>query len=371
MQLRSNRAANSMMTSNHKILWSDFPTREPKITANHFLSFSRRLNPTNGWGMIFSILLILNKTGKFMQKVGQCSFRLLRSSFLKSSSGLFSILWALLLSLSPMSFAQNGSKNDKAAAPAKAVRPKAESGRSKTKNAANKAISVEQRFFKALKSINAKSEEAEIQMTIIEPDGSTKEREVAVRRITVGKEQRVLVRILAPADLKGMALLSIVDKSSENQWIYFPSSKQTRKVVQSDRSESGVLGSELQYADFDPEVIRGSSAKLLRTEPCGRKTCDVVEANPPKDQSPYSKVIGYLEKGRDLPMKMEYFKGEKKIKTVEFQDYKAIAKVLRPRKLTIRNHENKRGTDIILASTKVNSGLKPDDITLQKISRPW
>lgn len=298
--------------------------------------------------------------------------RMIRSLCHSRNFKLHPILWTILLSfilnavlavfpLATIAHAKADSPKSK-----KSAQQKVEKTQAKTSPTNHEA-----RFFKALKTINAKNEEAEIKMTIIEPDGSTKDREMAVRRISVGKEQRVLIRILSPADLKGMALLSIVEQKTENQWIYFPSSKQTRKVVQSDRSESGVLGSELQYADFDPEVIRGASAKLLKSEACGDKICDWVEATPKNEMSPYTKVIGVLEQGRDLPVEMEYYQGSKKIKSVKFEDYRSVAKVFRPHKISIRNLTNNRGTDIQLQGSKVNFGLKPDDITLQKISRPW
>jgi|GEM_PF-3785161 len=228
----------------------------------------------------------------------------------------------------------------------------------------------EKRFFRALKNIESKNEEARIRMSIQEEDGSTKDRELAVRRLTVGKEQRVLARILAPADLKGMSLFSIVEKKSENQWIYFPSSKQTRKIVTADSSEVGILGSELQYNDFDPAVIRKSTAKLLKTDACGNLTCDWVEATP-KGDSPYSKVIVMISNSEDLPLEMEYFKGTEKIKTVVFSDYKKISGIQRPHKLVIKNLKNNRGTEIQIDELKVNFDLSPDQISLQQISRPF
>lgn len=253
--------------------------------------------------------------------------------------------------------AQNAKAKAKTAAVAKA-KAKAE-------------VSPRERFKTALRSFESKNEEARVVMKIIEPDGSTKERELALRRVGAQQEQRILVRIVAPPDLKGMSLLSVVEKDAENQWIYFPSTKQTRKIVTSDQAEGGILGSELKYEDFDPAIIRRTTAELLRSEKCGEKTCDVIEAKLPDDSKAYDKVQVSIENSQDIPMSMAYFLKGEKIKTVEFQDFKKVGKVLRPHVIVIRNLKTNRGTDIAISGLKVNFGLKPEQVTLQQISRPW
>lgn len=228
-----------------------------------------------------------------------------------------------------------------------------------------------ERFKTALRSFESKNEEARVVMKIIEPDGSTKDRELALRRVGAQQEQRILVRIVAPPDLKGMSLLSVVEKNTENQWIYFPSTKQTRKIVTADQSEGGILGSELKYEDFDPAIIRRTTAELVRTEKCGDKTCDLIEAKLPEDSKAYDKVQVLIENSQDIPLGMTYFIKGEKIKTVEFQDFKRVGKVLRPHVIVIRNLKTNRGTDIAISGLKVNFGLKPEQVTLQQISRPW
>src|SRR5690606_12778728 len=118
-------------------------------------------------------------------------------------------------------------------------------------------------------------------------NGAKSARELSLQRSGVGGEQRMVARILAPADLKGTSLLSVVTKDSEDQWIYLPSSKQVRKVVSKDGGDSGVLGSELRYEDFDPSVIRATKVTLKASEQIGGKTYDVLEAAVPTGQTSF------------------------------------------------------------------------------------
>lgn len=230
---------------------------------------------------------------------------------------------------------------------------------------------LEARFQKALKQFQAKDEEAQVKLTIIEADGSQLVREVQLQRAGAASEQRLLARIMAPSDLKGMGLLSIVTKDNENQWVYLPSSKQVRKIVGAESSDSGVLGSELRYEDFDPSVIRRTEVKKIKTENLNGKPHDILEARLPKGQSPYERVQIWIQNGLDLPVQIDYYSQGQKVKTLQFQGYKKVGQVLRPHKLVIRNLKNKRGTDIELSQVKINRGLNPQKLSVDSLAKAW
>lgn len=227
------------------------------------------------------------------------------------------------------------------------------------------------RFQKAMRQFESKDEEAKVKLSIIEPDGSIVVRELSLQRSGTKNEQRMIARILAPSDLKGTSLLSIVTKDDENQWVYLPSSKQVRKVVSSDTSESGVLGSELRYEDFDPSVIRETEVKLLRSEVVDGKKFDVLEAQIPTGKSPYDRAQVWVSIGRDLPSQIDYFSKGQKQKTIQFLNYKKVGKIVRPHKLVIRNLKNKRGTEIEMSQVKVNKGLSTQKLSVDSLAKAW
>ena len=230
---------------------------------------------------------------------------------------------------------------------------------------------IKARFEKALKAFSSKDEEATVTMTIIESDGSKKNRELKMKRSSHKSEQKLLARILSPADLKGMTMLSVMEGDAENQWVYFPSSKQTRKVVTSDRSDGGILGSEIKYEDFDPQVVRQTKVKILKSEKCEAKDCDVLEATSTESSSVYSKVQIKIEKPTDTPLEVTYFKGDEKVKIVKFLNYKKVGKVLRPHLISVKNLKTQRGTDVAISDLKINSGVDPSSISVAQIARSW
>ncbi|PWU19134.1 MAG: hypothetical protein C5B49_06210 [Bdellovibrio sp.] len=231
---------------------------------------------------------------------------------------------------------------------------------------------LHKRFDQAMKKFESKDEEAVVKLSIQSPDGSAKVRELVVQRAGFGKEQRMLARIQAPTDLKGTGLLSIVDKSSENQWIYLPSTKQTRKVVMAEQNDAGgVLGSELRYEDFNPSVIRRSEITLMKTETRQGVGYDVFETKIPPGVSPYEKAQVWIDTHREVPVQIDYFSKNAKVKTIFFQDYKSIGAVLRPHKMVIKNLKNQRGTEIEVNSYKINKGLTLHQLSVDSLGRTW
>lgn len=215
----------------------------------------------------------------------------------------------------------------------------------------------------------SKDDVASVNMIIIEPDGSKKERQLTIKRKFASKKNQVLVKIQKPSDQKGAGLLSVVDNGSEQQWIYLPSSKQVRRFISTNKQE-GVLGSELNPQDLDLTTIKSSKVTLLKKEKIGQFDISLIEVNSTENQTRYSKAIVWIDQKQLLPLRIEYF-GPKGValKRIDFQNYKVYGGIFRAQKIIIRNLENKRGTDLILSNIKVNSGLTDNDFTQRVLSK--
>ena len=127
-------------------------------------------------------------------------------------------------------------------------------------------LDADQIFKEVEKRITAKDESAKIVMTITEANGATKTRELEVRR-KAGDAPKVMVKLQSPPDLRGTALLSVGGKGkAEDQWLYLPSSKQTRRIVSSNKSSS-FLDSEMSYEDMGSSSDKKFSNKILQRHP--------------------------------------------------------------------------------------------------------
>lgn len=93
-----------------------------------------------------------------------------------------------------------------------------------------------------------KSERVQLKMTIQDSDGSKKVRVLTILRKN-NEGGRALVRLQKPADLKGLSLLTVVEKGKEDQYLYLPSDKKEPAAFWA-RTKRKFLDSEIAYEDM-------------------------------------------------------------------------------------------------------------------------
>ena len=213
------------------------------------------------------------------------------------------------------------------------------------------------------KNVNSKDEVADLKMVIVEPSGAKKNRDIEIKRKGEEDKQKVLVRMQSPADLKGTALLSLAEGSGNDQWLYLPSSKQTRRILSSKKSSS-FMDSELSYEDMGTNSDRKMANKVLRQEKIGTQVYSVIESKPLAGESAYGKILSWISIDTYLVSKMEYYdKSMKLLKISNFSDYKKFSGIWRAQKVEVQNVQNKRGTVLELANLQINKSLSDDEFT--------
>jgi hypothetical protein len=220
---------------------------------------------------------------------------------------------------------------------------------------------------KARTQLESKTDQATVVLKIIEPNGEVKTREMSLQTLRTADGFKALVRIIAPADIKGTALLAEIEKGEERQWLYLPSSKQVRRVASAKKS-TGVLGSELSPEDLNSTAIKSAKTRVVKKD---SKTA-VVEVTPAKGTSEYSKVLTAFDVSTGLPTHTDYYVGSKIRKTVDFLNYKKVdGKVYRAQTIKVKNLEKNRGTDIEFSDLKVNTSLTAKDFTESALKDSW
>ena len=82
-------------------------------------------------------------------------------------------------------------------------------------------------------------------------DGSRRHREIELLTKRIDGRLHALARLEAPADLRGMALLTLENRGrADDTWVYLPSLRRNRRITAHRRADA-FLGSDLAYADFE------------------------------------------------------------------------------------------------------------------------
>lgn len=227
---------------------------------------------------------------------------------------------------------------------------------------AHSAPSAKAILDKVSKNVDAKDEVATVKMTVIEADGAKKDRKLELRRKGGEGDQKVLVKMQSPADLKGTALLSVSKGKSSDQWLYLPSSKQTRRILSTNKG-GNFMGSELSYEDMGTNSDAKFESSVAGTKEEGGRKFTLIENKATGDSS-YKRTVLWIDSKTDLVAKIEYFdKANKPLKVSVFSGYKQYDKVWRAQKISVTNLQNKRGTVLELSGVKVNEGLSDSEFT--------
>jgi hypothetical protein len=210
---------------------------------------------------------------------------------------------------------------------------------------------------KSRSQLDAKDDQAKVDMKIIEKNGETKSRVIDLKTFRKNGFS-VIAKIQSPVDIKGMGFLGQVKDGKEVQWIYLPSSGQVRRVV-TGQTKGGLLGSEISPEDLNSQAIQSSKIQVLKDDAQDWS----IELTPAKGTSAYTRVVSQISKKDFLPKKTEYFAGSRLKKTVEFKNYAKFGNVWRAQEIEVKNHLNGRGTQVRLSQMKVNSGLSVSDFS--------
>ena len=144
-------------------------------------------------------------------------------------------------------------------------------------------------------------------------------RQLEVRSCERGGTLKTMLRFRAPADVAGTAFLVVEKKNDEDeseQYLYLPALAKVKRITGSQRDEK-FMGTDLSYADIQGKGLKG--AKLSRDSDvalAGQPTY-VINAMPNSDEdSPYSKITLWIDQTSFMPMRIEFFDKEQRLKKI-------------------------------------------------------
>lgn len=165
-------------------------------------------------------------------------------------------------------------------------------------------------------------------MKLISKQGKVLTREVQVWSKKTEGEEKMLIKFVAPADVKGTAFLTIRKGGKEEMKLYLPALKRVRRIAGSQKQGS-FMGSDFSYDDISNlsgMKIEDYTHKLLRTEEEGGVKVYVVESTPkPGVDSVYSKQIVWVPADTFVPSKIEFYKNGKLYKVLTNRNVQSFA----------------------------------------------
>ena len=145
-----------------------------------------------------------------------------------------------------------------------------------------------------------------LQMILIDKNEKQRLRELRSFTKDKGDDTQSMLFFLSPPDVKDTGFLTYDYDAAErddDQWLYLPALKKTKRIASSDKSGS-FMGSDFSYADMTDRPLADYDYKLLQEAVVDGHPVWVIESVPnnekEQDETGYTKSIVFIRKDNDV-----------------------------------------------------------------------
>jgi len=221
--------------------------------------------------------------------------------------------------------------------------------------------------------------EKEVTLTLTDEQGGTRERKIhAISVLTPnGIDSRLLVRIVAPADVKGVGFLKHEHLDGEDdQWIFLPALHKSRRLVSNNKKDS-FMGTDFAYGDILTPRATLYQNKLIGTETVDGTDCYIIESVAADDKVrrdyDYAKKVQWIAKSNFHEVKIDYYDLAGKllktqlIKGITLMDKEHDRWAATSREML--NHQTRHKSMFVANSAKAGVTVPDTTFTLRNLER--
>jgi outer membrane lipoprotein-sorting protein len=225
------------------------------------------------------------------------------------------------------------------------------------------------------KSNRPKDEVDRITMQVIDKAGTSRKRELSIYFLAgEGSDCKILARFES-GDVKGLGLLTLEEGGKDEQWIYLPELRKTKRVAGSGKAQS-FAGTDFSNYDMRTEDLAAHDYKRLPDETRDGRACYVLEVVPKskdvEEETGYSRRKIWVDKERFTVPRGEYFdRAGKPLKTATAAEPVQVQGLWRPTKVTMENTQE--GSKTVISHDRgrdVNKGLDAGLFTKRALEKP-
>jgi hypothetical protein len=205
---------------------------------------------------------------------------------------------------------------------------------------------------------------------IFDRQGHSTKKEFNLKRVGAPGDSKTLVVFTAPAEIRGLALLSINQKganggASEKQYMYIPAQQRTRSVATQERT-ARFLGTDFTFEDIGERVLDDFNYKLLGDAETfdGHKTYKVEATPVDASRSQYKYIYYWVAQDAPVILFAEFYNAQgdaqgQKVRVLHATDIKRENGAWGARNTEMATVAD--GTRTVLHIDEVKFNTKPDE----------
>ncbi len=202
-------------------------------------------------------------------------------------------------------------------------------------------------------------------------DGSNQpqQRELSIKRkVFTNLAEKMLIKILSPADLAGVAILAITSpKQKIAQWLYLPQTLETKRILGTQK-KSRFAGSEFTFEDLVPFDFKHHTCENILTQDATHFTALLKPKTP---TASYTTLTAQFEATQCQLQQIQFLNAQNQVvRTATFSDYRNdVAEQTRPFRITMSNAEHNRESTLEILKLSINTNLKDAEFNMQALTR--
>jgi hypothetical protein len=219
-----------------------------------------------------------------------------------------------------------------------------------------RSVSASQRYEGTLRVIDAKSK--------------ITEKRWQYDRIGSHGDSKSVLRFLAPAEVKGVALLVVNHpERASDQWMWTPAIARERRIALQDRA-TRFFGTDFSFEDLEERDTDQFDFKLLAEEPIDGAACWKIESRPKQTKaSQYTHSYVWIRKDNYVMAQIENYKKAVLVRRAHHTDIQRVQNLWTAQTIEMTDVSRNSRTILKIEKLQYNVPMKDEDFTLQAIKR--
>jgi hypothetical protein len=216
-----------------------------------------------------------------------------------------------------------------------------------------------------------KSQRYEGLLQVLDSKGKVADKRWMFMRLGSHGSSKAVLRFLAPAEVKGVALLIVnhPDRSSD-QWMWTPALQRERRIALQDRS-TRFFGTDFSFEDLEERDVDQFDYRLLGEQPIDGVMCWRIESVPAQRKiSQYTRSEVWIRKDIYTLAQVESYIKSDLVRRLKYSDFAQVQGIWTGRRLEMSDLRRKSRTILTLEQLQYNVPLKEEDFTLQALRNP-
>jgi outer membrane lipoprotein-sorting protein len=216
----------------------------------------------------------------------------------------------------------------------------------------------------------ATSQQYEGLLQVFDAKGKVSDKRWTLSRLGSHGRSRVVLRFLAPAEVKGVALLVVnhPDRASD-QWMWTPAIERDRRIALQDRS-TRFFGTDFSFEDLEERDVDQYDYGLTGEETVDGAVCWKIASTPRQTKSSqYTRSFVWVRQDNYAVARVESYIREQAVRRLDYRDIQNVQGIWTARQLEMSDLRRGSRTRLTLEKLQYNVPLDAADFTLQAIRR--